>query len=392
MFGTRLAISLVTLSVAATAAVWPLSEGAAGEPAAEGAWRGKLLEMTGEEDGPVKVWGPDGKPVLDPYYAFDRKGLALLTRDYGMRLEGGVFSGGATEDYLGAALKNAAGELTVSARIEPASAGGADSAGCIIGYGPPKGGLLFALMQEKDALTFRISPSGGEPVKVELCKLKDAAPFHLTVAVSKEAVVFYRDGKKASGHPGIKGDFSDWVNGIPFFGNDREGKMPWRGQVELVALYNRALTADEAAKAAAAVLEEVGKRPAVERIELEGTLLSRPEKYPMPWTEGFTYTEVLAVADYKVDRVISGKFDEDRIYVAEWMYVDRIFLEGSRKAAGSKHRLVVELYEVNPQISRTERAELPGRDLERDLFYSLSPITALPADRQPKPGKDGAGK
>jgi hypothetical protein len=244
--------------------------------AGEGPFRGKMLELTGSDESPVKVWGPDGKPVLDPYYAFDRKGLALLTRDYGLRLEGGSFYSGAAEDHLGGSLRNGGGELSVSGVIQPAAAS-QEGTGCILGYGPPKGELLFALVQEKDALSLRIGPSGAEPYKAELCSLKDAAPFHLTVTVARDAVVFYRDGKKAGAHPGIKGDFSGWANGILYFGNDRSGKLPWRGVVELAALHNRAVTADEAAKAAAKVQEELRGRAPVGRIEIEATLLSRPK-------------------------------------------------------------------------------------------------------------------
>jgi hypothetical protein len=321
--------------------------------------------------------------VLTATGTFDRKGLALFTRDYGLRLEGGWFYSGAVEDHLGASLKNGAGELTLSAFIQPAAAA-QEGIGCIVGYGPPKGELLFALVQEKDALSLRISPTGAEPYKAELCRLKDAAPFHLTVTVTKEAVLVYRDGKKLAAQPGIKGDFSGWANGILYFGNDRTGKLPWRGGVELATLHNRALTAEEAAKAAAAALDEVRKREAVARIEFEGTLLSRP-KYRMPWREGFTYRDVLAVCEYKVDKVISGEFKEPAIYVAEWMYVDQIFLTNSRKEIGSKQRLTVELFNINPQFSEVERGEPSKRDLDRDLYYDLGPLVALPESQQPKP-------
>ncbi|HOX06182.1 MAG TPA: LamG domain-containing protein [Planctomycetota bacterium] len=376
----------LSLALAALVGCVAWAEAGEGATAGQGPFRGKIVEMTAE-DPPVKVWGADGQPVLTFTGSFDRKGLALLTSDYGMRLEGGCFFSGAVEDHLGPSLKNAGGELTFSAHIQPATAS-QDGTGCLLGYAPPKGELLFAVTQEKDALTFRASPSGAEPVKVELCRLKDAKPFHLTVTVAKGAVLCYRDGVKAAALPGIKGDFSGWANGILYFGNDRAGKLPWRGVVEQAALYNRALSADEVAKAAASVLEEVRKRAPVARVEFEGKLLSRPT-YPMPWKEGFTYREVLAICEYQVDKVIAGDCKEPKIYVTEWMYVDKIFLAGSRREIGSKRRLSVELFSTHPQFNKVERAlpvDLdPERGLDRDVYYDHGPLQALPEAEQPKP-------
>jgi len=342
-------------------------------------YRGQLLAMTGNADSPVKVWDPDGKPVLDPYYFLDKKGLALVDRDYTLRLEGGCFYSGGTDEYLGGALRSSGGELTLSAYVHPAAAS-QEGTGCIIGYGPPRGDLLFALMQDKNVLTFNLG--AAKPRKIRLLELKAAEPFHLVVTVGKQEVVFYRNGEKVGAHPGIRGDCSGWANGILYFGNDRSGARPWRGWVELAALHNRALVAEEAAKAAAAVLEEVRKRQPVPRIEVEGALLSRP-KYHVPWDEGFTYREALAVCEYRVTKVVQGEFKEDKIWVAEWMYVDQIFLTNSRKEIGSKHRLVVERLDVNPQLSRTETAEPPNRDIDTVVYYDLSPIKALPESQQP---------
>ena len=387
MSSKRLTIALALLAASAAAAGCSRSKGTPEKrPAAatlrKDGYRGRLLAMTGDERSPVKVWDPAGKPVLDPYYAFEKKGLALIARGYSLRLEGGCFFSGGAEEYLGGGLRNSGGELTLSAYVNPAAASQRE-AGCIIGYGPGKGDLLFALMQEKDALTFRIN--AGPPRTVKLAKLDSAEPFHLVLAVGKK-IAFYKNGKKAKEHRGVEGDFSAWRDGRLFFGNDGNGTHPWRGRIERAALYNRALGADEVAKAAGRVLKGIAEREPVPQVELTGVLLKR-SKYRMPWGEN-TYREALSVCEYRVKKVVRGEYKEKKIRVAELMFVDRIFLTNSRKRIGGEYRLVVEEMADNPQMSKIERGDSLEMDIDAVLYVELSPLEALPKDRQPKPPKE----
>jgi Concanavalin A-like lectin/glucanases superfamily len=352
-------------------------------PAKKNVYRGPLLEMTGEEESPVKVWNPQGKRVLDPYYELEKKGLALVGKEYSLRLEGGSFLSGGAEEYLGGGLRNAAGELTLCAYVHPAAAD-QKGAGCITVYAPRGGDPLFALMQEKDTLTLKIS--AGQPAAVTIAKLKSTKPFHLAVTVGKKQIVFYRDGKKAGTHSGIKGDFSAWKDGRLYFGNNQKGTRPWRGRIEKAVLYNKALGADDVAKLASAVLEEMRDRESAPRIELIATLLKR-STYRMPWGEN-TYREALSVCEYQVKKVIRGKYTEKKIRVAELMYVDRIFLTNSRKKIGTEHRLVVEEFDDNPQMAKIERGDSLDLDIDAGLYVELSPLQALPKNQQPKPKKD----
>jgi hypothetical protein len=349
-------------------------------PVARPAYRGLLLEMTGDEKRPVNVWDASGTPVLDPFYEFAKKGVALVDREYALRLEGGCFFSAGAEEYLGAGLKGAAGELTLSAYVQPATASQA-GAGCIIGYGSASN-LLFALRQEKDALIFQIGATASE--KIGPSPLKSAAPFHLAVTVGAKEIVFFLDGAKVGTRLGVAVDFSKVADGRLYFGNDGSGTHPWRGMLERVTLHNYMLAPKAVKDAADAILEEIGKRDRPPRIEIEATLLSRSE-YPQPWDKGFTYREVLSVCEYKVNKVIRGEYKPERIRVAEWMYVDRIFLTNSQQAIGAQHRLEVEPLDANPQLSTTHRADALDLDMDAVVYYDRSPLEALPESRQPKP-------
>lgn len=346
-------------------------------PARSPAYRGPLLQMTGEERSPVKLWDAGGQPVFFPYYAFNKKGLGLIDRDYGLRLEGGCFFSGGAEAALGGGLKTSDGAFTLSAYLQPAAAPAAGE-GQVIGYGPEQGPALFALLQDKDGMRFVIGVSD-----VRLLDKVPAEPMHLLVAVSKNEIACYVDGKPASSHPGSRENLAAWADGILFLGNNATDKRPWRGRLERVVLFNKALNAAEAGASAAALLEEVRKREPTPRIELKGTLLAQSD-YPKPWDEGFTYREVLAISEYKVDTVVQGEYKEARIRVAEWQYVDRIFLTNSRKKIGAVYRLAVEPLDANPQLNTIQRADTLEMNLDATVYYDLSPIKALPADQQPR--------
>jgi len=346
-------------------------------------YRGPLLEMTGDETQPVRVWNPAGKRVLDPYYAFERKGLALVGREASLRLEGGRFFSAGAEEYLGGGLRNG-GAMTLAAYVRPATAT-QKGAGCIVGYGPAKADLLFALMQDRDALTFRIGRT--KPTTVALFALTSAKPCHVVVTVAPKGIVVYRDGARVGGRPGPGTDLTTWRDGMLILGADAEGRRPWRGRLERVTLYNTALSPAEAKALATSVREEIGDREPVPRIELTGTLRAR-SKYPMPWDRGFTYRDVLCVCEYEVNTVIRGEFEGRRIRVAEWVYVDRIFVTNSRNKIGATRRLTVEPLDVNPQLSTIQRADTLDLDIDALVYYDLSPLEALPPSKQPKPKKE----
>ncbi|MHC4913936.1 MAG: LamG domain-containing protein [Planctomycetota bacterium] len=373
----RSAAALLAASVLALALA-PASCAEAAEPAPGNAYRGKMLEMTDDEADPVKVWDSKGETVLAPFQ-LTKKGLALLDGEFSLRLEGGRYSTAGAEEHLAANLRNAGGELTLSAYVYPATLE-KKARGCIVGYAPAGGGFLFALTQGGGKLSFTIA--APKPVEIALGKLDSTKPFHLALTVSRREIVFYRNGQKAGAHPGIDGDFSAWKPGRLYFGNDEKGTCPWHGRVELAAVHNRALAAGEVAKAAKSVLELIADRDPVERIELVGKLVER-STYRMPWGEN-TYREALSECDYEVVKVLRGKYGGKKIRVAELMFVDRIFLTASRKKVGEEYRLVVEELDGNLRMSKVERGLLEP-DIDLILYVETGPLEALPADQQPRP-------
>jgi len=375
--GRIMRVCLTTLALCALCVLPYSAEGAE----AKKPYRGRLLEISGDEDDPVRVWGLNGKQVLAPYQ-LQRRGLALLDGEYSLRLEGGSYFSEGAEEHLGGGLRAGKDQLSLSVYVYPATFS-QEGSGCIAGYAPKGGKPLFALKQEKNALVFTMA--AAKPVRVTLAKLDSTKPFHLIVTASEKEIVFYRNGKKTGAHPGLAGDFSTWKNGRLYFGNDEKGTCPWRGRIEKFALYNQALGAAQAGKVASAALKEIADRQPPARVELVGTLLKR-SKYRMPWGEN-TYRDGLAECEYRVKKVIRGEYKEKKIRVAELMFVNRIFLTNSRRKVGGEYRLVVEELDGNLRMSKVERGLLEP-DFDLVVHVEVGPFKALPKGQQPKPKKE----
>lgn len=357
-----------------------LSRVAALQGADEKVWQGCVLAMTGDERAPVVVRNASGAEVLDPYYAFDRKGLTLVDADYVLRTEGGLFYGENTREYLADALKNSGNTLTLMLYLHPRTLNQVQR-GCVAAYGDPNGVALLALWQEKESLLLTLN--GERPQTLKLLKLESLEPFHLAVVVSHDQVLACRNGASAATLPGYGGDMAKWPDGIPYFGNAQKGTAPWRGSIEFLELYNQALEPSALKLRYEHAVGEIKNRPARPVITFAGTLMARSE-YPKPWDPGFTYSEVLSICEYSVEKVIAGEYSGKKIRVAEWMYVDRIFLTNSQKKIGSKHCLSVDQLDQRSNLTTTERADTLDLDVDAVVYYAPGPVEPLPPDQQPK--------
>lgn len=335
-------------------------------PDPEPGHRGLLLGVTDDPESPVQVLNAEGKSPFGPFFALEQKGLVLIGRDNSLRLEGGRFFSEGAEKRLAAGLRRNVNQMTLVLWIAP-SAASVEGEGAIIAYGPAKDDAHFALVQHSGTLVFNINT--GTPRTVELLKLADNKPFHLAISVGPAAIVAYRDGKEVSQHAGLAGHFADWSPGMLHFGNDASDQRPWRGLLERAELHNVAMDAPAVAKLAETVINDISGRDDVPRLTFEGALTARSD-YHKPWDPGFTYKLVLSVCEYKVDKVIAGEYDDKVIRVAEWMYVDRIFLDNSAGKIGSAQRLTVERLDDNPQLSTIERDDTLDLNLDLEVYYN----------------------
>ncbi len=110
----------------------------------------------------------------------------------------------------------------------------------------------FSVGQEGKQCVLRLltfPPKGGEQKnELPLFDLPDTEPHHLIVTYNPGNLRCYLDGKPVPIKSHVEGSFSKWMPQHLLFGDEWDGDREWQGTLAGVAIYNRALSADEAAR------------------------------------------------------------------------------------------------------------------------------------------------
>jgi hypothetical protein len=116
---------------------------------------------------------------------------------------------------------------------------------------------------------------------------------------------------------------------------------------------------------------KVMKRKAVPITEVVVTLIDAPR---LPDPKDSTYPNAWAMFEYEVEKAISGSCDSDRIYVARWVWMKYEPLTSAKANTGNQHRLLLEPYELNPQIHSARQFELDEIDFDIPFYYDVGPL------------------
>ena len=140
----------------------------------------------------------------------------------------------------------------------------------------------LALVQEKGRYELRLRTSttndNGTPATPTPDGTAVHRPTHIVATRTPDGVVrLFLDGKEVATNT-VAGDMNRWPDGCRLVvGNEVSGDRPWRGEIALVAIYARALSADEIARNFAAgppQIEEAASLPPgqSEKIDVVGDL------------------------------------------------------------------------------------------------------------------------
>jgi len=290
-------------------------------------------------------------------------------------------------------------QLTVEAVITPANVyqGWGEEPRSIIscGWGGRKDSVNFRLAQEREKLVFYLRQSAIENnrprlsvKRTELCTLTDEAPNHVVVSYEPGKLACYLNGDAVVQTDAVNGTLA-WnrppaQNGLNFGGSKEwqyerpywsvHGVPPtfpvWRGKLQGVAIYSRAIGAEEAADNFAAYEAIIKARPVAPRIKFRGKLAAK-SKIPNPQNIA-PYRDALVVYEYDVEKILGGEYDLKKIRVARWALVDAKPASIAHAGPGDPAELAVEPFADHPELE----AEVVSDTLEEDYDLPLYVDTA----------------
>jgi Concanavalin A-like lectin/glucanases superfamily len=332
---------------------------------------------------PVFLWQTGDQPnlVLDPEldaettYPLTASGRARLDHDWAMVLGEGAFEAAPEAAERLYAAARASNELTLEATL---STSDLDQSGParIVTFSTAPRRRNFTLGQEGRWLVARIrtaltGPDAGRP-QVRLFELPPERRVHVVLTYSPGLLAAYRDGEPVLASAEIQEDFFQWQPGKLLFGDEVGGGLAWSGTLEGIAIYDRVLEPEEVRESYSRYRRIRDERAPVPRLEVTATL-SAKSKLP-DLDEISPYRQALAVYEYEVEAVLSGKVGSGRIRVAHWTILDGENLPASHLAPGDSRRLSLEPFDANPQLDSHYLSDTLAA-AGRPLFYSVDDAT-----------------
>ncbi|MCX6874593.1 MAG: hypothetical protein NTW21_12425 [Verrucomicrobia bacterium] len=342
--GLWLGMALHPAAAAAPAPEWPRVPGAA------------FALRNAKVTTPVLAFDAKGRELM----AFNcaPRGRGLLGRFHELVCDGGSFHAREAGPWIGLQVAKS-GAFTLEATLTPAAVP-PKSLGVVLAYGDDTGEDA-ALLQDQGGLSLRLA--GAQPFA--LFAPAAGTPVHVLIACAKDQWVAYRDGRPVKTGP-LAAGASAWGTRQLVMGAAWSGADPWRGRLEALAVFPRALTAEEAAEeAAASRAVQAGRQPAT-TIRFRGTLVRQATTSDLEKIR--PYTRSLTAAEYQVEKVLAGEWNQPTITVLHWMIMDSKRLPLADRKLGTALELSVERVDQHPQLEDCRRDELEG-DLAAELFY-----------------------
>lgn len=213
------------------------------QPSPPSAWPGKAEAL-------VFLWESDGKPneVGGKTCRVKPRGNAKLGPRGDMDLAGGAFVAEEADAALLAACQQS-NQLSIEATLTPANITQVGPAR-IISFSESAYARNFTLGQEAGVLVMRLrTPNtdiNGVNPEISFGEVQAGKTIHTLVSYSPGQLSCYVNGELVLSSIEVQGDLSNWEPMHLVFGDEWDGERDWAGRLEGIAIYSRALSAEEA--------------------------------------------------------------------------------------------------------------------------------------------------
>lgn len=237
--------------------------------------------------------------------------------------------------------------------------------------------LCFSVGQRAGKLVFllRTQETGPEGREIEITALEPGRPYRFAVGFANGALSAWVDGRRVVESNAVPGGLADWPGDARLlFGDEWGGTgLAWHGLLEGVAIYDRNITDEEAARKAELYAVKLAARPQRPVFEAELELVRRFE--PPDLEEISPYRRALVLNLYKV---LDGSPVADangEVRVAEWILLDAKEPEPNKLLQdGTRRKMRLQRYEDHPQLE-SERMIGEPYDLDHQLYTEAFPGT-----------------
>ncbi|MDH3685432.1 MAG: hypothetical protein OEP95_04360 [Myxococcales bacterium] len=299
----------------------------------------------------------DPETDLETTVEVEARGAARIDSQGRMNVAGGAFFA----ELPGPLLQGPEG-FTVELILDPA--GRKQEEARILGLGAA--GAPALMLVQRGARLFADFETEAGPQSLELGKLSKRRRQHLLLELGGSHFAAFRKGRRWAEtdlHGGLVGADKPAVLTI---GADTQGGHDWRGAVEGVAIYRRALTVPEAQSAARTALSRVSDRKPVPRFRVKAKL--KGTSTPPTLAQIAPYREALVLHEYVV---LQGALEGETVRVAHWAILDGTD-QDVKNRVGKKRKLVLERWEHNPQVESTFVSDTLEPSLDVPLFLDVT--------------------
>ena len=268
-------------------------------------------------------------------------------REWELDISRGYFAADAASNNAIADACQASGAITVEGIFREARDGYQTPISVrLTGYRMADGSEALGIYRVENALVLRVRLGADAasakvyPMKLANFRIESGRPYHFVISMDQETLRAYIDGSLLGETALEAKGFGAWTNGSFEIGDPQPlGEDQWQGSAEHVAVYSRALTAEEIGLNFTAIQPLLINRKPPERIQLQGVLESVT---PVTPAQMEPYVRVLAALTYRVEKVESGVYQPKFIVVLHDVSLNRKPVPGVPSRIGQTYPLLVE--------------------------------------------------